>query len=145
MGREFLSDLRLESAIPRARQYMNRRCVDVAVREILDPLKSEAYRRKLAQSYIDKFRIEKSGFLKIDLVNDHPISRYLEYGTDPHKITGDPLAFNWEGEHVFFQKVNHPGFKGYGILEDILEKLAFNYAKTLSKEASNYLWRAKMK
>lgn len=145
MGREFLSDLRLESAIPRAKRYMNIRCVDVAIREILDPLISAAYRRKLAQSYIDKFRIEKSGFLKVELVNDHHISRYLEYGTDPHKITGNPLAFNWEGEQVFFQKVNHPGFKGYGILEDILEKLAFNYAKALSKEASDYLWRAKMK
>ena len=148
MGREFLSDLRLESAIPRAKQYMNRRCVDVAIREILDPLISAAYRKKLAQSYIDKFKIEKTGFLKIQLVNDHPISRYLEYGTEPHKITaqdGGELAFNWEGENVFFHSVKHPGFKGYGILEEILDKLAFNYAKTLSKEASAYLWRAKMK
>ena len=144
MGREFLSDLRLESAIPRVKQYMDMICVNVAVREILDPLKAQAYVRHLAQSYIDKFTIQKSGFIKVDLVNDHHISRYLEYGTLPHKITGDPLAFDWEGEEVRFQSVNHPGFRGYGILEDVLEGLAYNYAAQLSKEGSAYLERAKL-
>ena len=143
MGREFLSDLRLESAIPRVKQYMDMVCVNVAVREILDPLKAQAYSRHLAQSYIDKFAIEKSGFIKVDLVNDHHISRYLEYGTIPHDIPG-PLAFDWEGEDVVFQSVTHPGFAGYGILEDILEGLAYNYAAQLSKEGSAYLQRAKL-
>ncbi len=145
MGREFLSDLRLESSIPRAKQFMDMICVNLAIREILDPLKAQAYSRKLAQSYIDKFSIQKTGFIKVELVNDHHISRYLEYGTIPHKITGNPMAFDWEGEFVFFQKVDHPGFEGYGILEDILVKLAYNYATQLSKQASAYLKRSKMK
>jgi len=144
VGREFLSDLRLESAIPRVKQYMDMICVNVAIREIFDPLTAQAYNRHLAQSYIDKFRIEKTGFLKVDLVNDHHVSRYLEYGTERHTITGNPLAFNWDGENVFFQKVNHPGFEGYGFLEDVLEGLAYNYAAQLSKEGSAYLERAKM-
>lgn len=144
MGREFLSDLRLESAIPRVKQYMDMICINVAITEILDPLKSQAYNRHLAQSYIDKFSIQKSGFIKIDLVNDHHISRYLEYGTEPHTIPGNPLAFDWEGEDVFFQSVEHPGFKGYGLLEDVLEGLAYNYAAKLSKEGSAYLERAKL-
>ncbi len=143
MGREFLSDLRLESAIPRVKQYMDMICVNVAIREILDPLKSQAYTRHLAQSYIDKFTIQKSGFIKVELVNDHHISRYLEYGTDPHKIPG-PVAFDWDGENVVFESVNHPGFKGYGFLEAVLEGLAYNYAAKLSKEGSAYLERAKL-
>jgi len=144
VGREFLSDLRLESAIPRVKQYLDMICVNVAIKEILDPLILVAYTRKLAQSYIDKFRIEKSGFIKVDLVNDHHVSRYLEYGTEPHTISGN-LNFDWKGEDAFFQKVNHPGFDGYGLLEDVLENLSYNYAVQLSKEGSAYLERVKMK
>jgi len=69
---------------------------------------------------------------------------YPEYGTEPHTITGNPMAFDWEGEDVFFQSVKHPGFKGYGFLEDVLEGFAYNYAAQLSKEGSAYLERAKL-
>jgi hypothetical protein len=35
---------------------------------------------------------------------------FLEYGTSPHVIEGNPLAFPGEGgDTVFAQKVNHPG------------------------------------
>lgn len=144
MGREFISDLRLESAIPRAKQYMDIICVDVAIREILDPLKAEAQSRKLAQSYIDHFSIEKTGFIKIDLINDHPISQWLEYGTGPHVIEGN-LAFEIDGETIFTNKVDHPGFPGYHIIDDKINELSLNYSTKLSHEASDYLERSKMR
>ena len=34
---------------------------------------------------------------------------YVEYGTRPHVITGDPLSFIDDGQRVFTQRVMHPG------------------------------------
>lgn len=38
---------------------------------------------------------------------DH--SEFVLEGTRPHRIEGNPLAFEWHGEQVFFMHVNHPG------------------------------------
>lgn len=39
---------------------------------------------------------------------------YVEKGTQPHLITGNPtLSFWWKGERVHFRFVNHPGSKPY--------------------------------
>lgn len=43
-----------------------------------------------------------------------PYASYVEEGTKPHRIEGNPfLAFIWKGEQVFFRYVNHPGSKPY--------------------------------
>lgn len=34
---------------------------------------------------------------------------YVEYGTSPHPIEGDPLAFVNNGQQVFTRRVMHPG------------------------------------
>lgn len=115
-------------------------CVDVAIREILDPIKQEAHSRKAAQSYIDSFRIEKTGFIKIDLVNDHRYAQWLEYGTEPHTIDS-PVLINHEWKYIGV----HPGFEGYNILDDVLQEYAQNYATIVSRETSDYLERSKMR
>ncbi len=145
MGREFLSDLRLESAPSRAKRHMDMICVDIAIQEILDPIKQTAHSKNAAQSYIDAFKIEKTGFIKIELVNDHRFSGWLEYGTPPHTIEGNPLAFDIDGDTVFAKKVNHPGFEGYHILKDNLPALSTNYARRLSEDTTKFLERTRMR
>lgn len=48
---------------------------------------------------------------------------YLEEGTQPHLIAGDPfLAFEWKGEKVFFRYVNHPGTRPMPFMGPALQK-----------------------
>lgn len=50
-------------------------------------------------------------------------SSYLEEGTPPHLIPGNPfLAFEWRGERVFFRYVNHPGTRPMPFMGPALQK-----------------------
>jgi len=40
---------------------------------------------------------------------DKEYGPYLEFGTAPHTIEGDPLVFTIDGETVFVDRVEHPG------------------------------------
>ncbi len=87
--------LRMESGPMRAKLYMEHIMLDVAIREILDPLKRVYTDLGAAQSFIDTIKIEKDVGLKINLLIDHPIAEWLEYGTKPHVIQAtDPEKEN---------------------------------------------------
>lgn len=48
-----------------------------------------------------------------------PHSSYIESGTRPHVIRGNPvLVFDWKGQTRFFTFVNHPGTRPYNVLRD---------------------------
>lgn len=119
--------LRLESAPTRARDWINQNKVDYATREILDPIRDLMVSRGHAQSVIDRWRIEDTGFLKLELVNDHKYIDLLEFGWGDYDVYplgkenggANTLKFNWKGG-LFFSKHTHPrGFKGYHILDSI--------------------------
>ena len=127
--------------------------VDHAIREILDPMKSLALQRGLAQSYIDSMSIVKLGFMKVGFAIDLtaktftgiPINKLLEYGWEGgYEISGNPWL-HWTGgkfgpgDH-FAQTVTHPGFIGYNMLVS-LENWGFInfFVVKLVIDTANYL------
>ena len=97
-----------------------------AMETILLPARAEA------------LRLEKTGFMKVDLVWDlrseegAPLHFYLEYGTGPHIIRakgkehGGADALHWtgpSGESRFAKVVQHPGSqKHVGLVDGIKEE-----------------------
>ncbi len=99
--------------------------IDYGIREILDPIKKLGTSRKHAQGFIDSWRLEKTGFMKMDLVNDHKFADLLEYGWNDYDVFpkgkenggADNLKFPWLGM-IHFSKHTHPrGFRGYHTLD----------------------------
>jgi len=62
----------------------------------------------------------------IQVYTQNRILSYLEFGVKPHVIkpdTADALRwFNDEGDPVFAQKVNHPGFDPFSHLRNAIDK-----------------------
>lgn len=49
-----------------------------------------------------------------NIVARTPYASYVEEGTPPHLIPGNPtLSFDWKGERVHFRYINHPGSRPY--------------------------------
>jgi len=140
--------LRLESAPTRAKQFMDSIIVDVAIQEILDPLKTAYVSKGAAQSFIDGYVIVKQGFLKINLENLHRFAEWLEFGTEEHTI-GPPTQkemLYWtdiDGEH-FRWIVEHPGFPGYRVIPHLLAGLINRFIIVLVKRTNEFLERSKL-
>lgn len=154
--------LRMESGPMRARLYMEHIMLDVAMREIVDPLKRTYTNLGAAQSFIDTISIEKDVGLKVNLLIDHPIAEWLEYGTNPHTIQAKdpdhPLHFQYRKTSAWFDshandsgdwvrtfEVEHPGFQGYQILAIMLQSLIQNYTGMVIQRTNDFLQRSKMK
>ncbi len=137
--------------------------LDVAMREIIDPLKRTHTDLGAAQSFIDTIKVEQDIGLKINLLIDHPIAEWLEYGTDPHVIEAknpeeQPLHFKYRKTSAWFDshandsgnwvrafEVDHPGFQGYRVLAIMLETLIQNYRIMIIERTNAFLQRSKMK
>lgn len=146
--------LRLESAPTRARDWINQNKIDYAIREILDPMKALMTSRGHAQSVIDAWRVEDTGFMKLELVNDHPFANLTEFGWGDYDVYpkgkdnggADSLKIPSNGS-FYFSKHTHPkGFRGYGILDSI-QNWGF-YDRFLEKiidGANSWLQEARMR
>lgn len=153
--------LRMESGPSRAKVYMNHIMRDIAIKEILDPLKVVYTEMGAPQSFIDTIDIQPRQGLRVDLVIRHPIAQWLEYGVEPHIIE----AINAEYLHFEYRKtskwiysharddrvwakaleVAHPGFPGFHILEMMLPTLVKDYERTVIEQTNEWLERTKMK
>jgi len=132
-----LTKQRLESAIDRVERYIDDNIEVWATETILLPAQSNLETSINARA-ARALKLEKSGFMKIDLVWDlrgkdgEPLHFFLEYGTSPHKIEskgkehGGADALHWtgpSGEGVFAKIVNHPGSKKHvGLIQKIKEE-----------------------
>lgn len=147
-----LASLRLETAPIRAADWIDHNMVDYAIRDILDPMKRLASSRKISQRFIDSMGIIKLGPLICAFVIDYipgplgePLNIFLEFGTKPHDIFGNPYLA-WPvpgGVHIGIhdrKPVKHPGFIGYNLLTS-LKNWGFvdKWAENLIKGATNYL------
>lgn len=148
--------LRLETLPMRAQQYIDQNILDVAIREILDPMKSIATQRGLAQSFIDAMEIRKTGFMQVAFVinyipgrNGIALNKLLEFGWGDggYDIDANPEGpmLTWTGGKYgpgfhFAWHVNHPGFRGYHIITS-LEHWGFMevFAFALIRQTSQYL------
>jgi hypothetical protein len=155
--------LRMESGPTRAKLYIEHIMMDMAIREIVDPLKRIYTELGAAQSFVDTIGVEQGSGLTVNLLIDHPIAEWLEYGTDPHIIQAkDPenqlLHFQYRktskwfdshandsGDWVEAFEVEHPGFPGYQILAIMLETLIQNYTYAVITKTNAFLQRSKMK
>jgi hypothetical protein len=161
MVNESLAVLRLESGKARASLYMTSIMQETAVKEIVDPLKKYYQELGASQGFIDSIRVEQKGGLKIDLIIDHPIAEWLEYGTEPHKIDVNEAEFlrfqfrktsSWfnskasdSGDWFFGESVDHPGFPGYKGIAIMLESLIQNYKNNVILKTNQFLERSRMK
>ena len=131
----------------KAKNYMDTILVDVAIEEIMDPLRNAYLSKGAAQSYIDAFSIVKQGFLKMNLENNHRFAQWLEDGTESHTI-GPPTEkemMYWtdaDGNH-FRWIVEHPGFGGYRVLGYMLPGLINRFIIVLVKRTNEFLERSK--
>ncbi len=124
-----LAILRLEMFSMRTQAYMNSRMIDLAIEEILDPMKRLASSRRHAQIFIDAITIRRLGFLKFAIVIEEfftptrmPLNILLEYGWSEAFIAPvNVFALHWTGEGRDFFSKGHwrRGFPGYHILESM--------------------------
>lgn len=127
--------VRGKTVIYRAEAFIDANIVDFAIREILDPAKHLATSRRHAQSFIDHLKIEKTGWMKIQLVQDLegpnglPLGVMLEKGWGhggyfifPKNFPEGRLNFYWEkiGRYVSLPFALHPGFEGYALFDNII-------------------------
>lgn len=149
-----ITQLRLQSAPTRAWDWIDRNMIDIGIKEIIDPIKNLGHSRKQAQSFIDKWRLEKTGFMKMELVNDHQFADMLEYGWKDYDVFpkgkdnggADTLKFPWKGA-IHFSKHTHPrGFAGYHIIESA-ERWGFfdRFHERIIEGANNWLKESKLR
>ena len=132
-----LTKQRLESVVDRVERYIDDNIEVWATETILLPAQSNLETSINARA-ARALTLEKSGFMKIDLVWDlrgddgEPLHFFLEFGTRPHKIEakgkehGGANALHWtgpSGENVFAKIVNHPGStKHVGLIQRIKDE-----------------------
>ena len=161
MPNNSIAVLRLESGPSRAKLYMEHIMIDVATQEIVDPLKQMYTELGAAQSFIDSISVEKDKGLKVNLIIDHRIAKWLEYGTDEHWISAvhaPMLQFTFRKTSMWFAstasdtgdvftgfEVHHPGFAGYQVIPMMMDRLTENYSKKLIEKTNKWLQESKMR
>jgi hypothetical protein len=132
-----LTKQRLQSAKNRIDTHIDQNIMLWATETILLPGQTDIA-NSVSQRAADGLSLEKSGFMKVDLVWDlrseegAPLHFYLEYGTGPHIIRakgkehGGADALHWtgpSGESRFAKVVQHPGSqKHVGLVDGIKEE-----------------------
>ena len=160
MPENSIAVLRLESGPSRAKLYMESIMIETAIQEIIDPLKVVYTELGAAQSFIDSIHVEKQNNLLIDLVIEHPIAQWLEYGTDPHfidAVEAEFLVFQFRktsklfssnakdtGEWFKGESVFHPGFAGYQMLAILLRIYTQNYVRKVVSKTQEFLERSRV-
>lgn len=132
-----LTKQRLSSVVDRVERYIDDNIQVWATETILLPAQANL-ESSINIRAANALKLEKSGFMKVDLVwdlrgkNGEPLHYYLEFGTAPHTIKpkgkehGGADALHWKGpsgKDIFARIVNHPGSKKHvGLIQRIKEE-----------------------
>ncbi len=133
----------------RGQEYIDRNLVDIANKSLVPDSKTFAKAAGMSDGYVNAIHFEKTGFLEGVLVNDYtkngaPIAVFIEKGTVPHDIEGDPLAFPGKTSintptTIFTRKVHHPGTDPKNIMENAAKFAKPRFQQTLAKKTSKFL------
>lgn len=154
-----LTKQRLLSSKERADRYIDQNIFQWAVETVLLPGQT-SIEEAISFNAAKALSLEKTGFLKLDLVWDltddkgQQISFFLELGTGPHKIErktkggGGADSLHWKstvGKDIFAVSVNHPGSKKHvGLVAKIKEeRMPILMAKVI-RETNNFLQVSKI-
>jgi hypothetical protein len=149
-----LTKQRLSTSKDRVNRFIDQNIRTWAMETILLPARVDIA-NSISQRAAQALTLEKTGFMKVDLVWDlrgddnEPLHFFLEFGTDAHKIRakgklfGGADSLHWittSGRDAFAKEVNHPGSKKHvGLVQGIKnERLPDLKAKIIS-ETQNWL------
>ena len=153
-----IAEQRLSSAKDRIRKYIDQNIMIWATEEVLLPGQSDIA-ASVSQRASDGLSLEKSGFMKVELVwnfrgdDNQPIHFYLEYGTKPHRIeakgkmSGGADWLHWKGpsggfvigKDHFAKEVRHPGTEPKMLIHGIRDERLPALEKRIASEVQNHL------
>tara|TARA_R110000744_G_scaffold65079_1_gene133726 strand:+ start:317 stop:790 length:474 start_codon:yes stop_codon:yes gene_type:complete len=148
-----LTKQRLFSIETRVNNYIDQNIIQWATEEILLPGQTDIA-NSVSQRASEALSLEKSGFMKVDLVWDfrseegEPIHFFLEFGTRPHEIRakgkehGGAEALHWtgpSGESRYAKVVQHPGTQARELISQIKEERVPDLRRRIIDETQNYM------
>ena len=148
-----LTKQRLFSIETRVTKYIDQNIMQWATEEILLPGQTDIA-NSVSQRAAEALSLEKSGFMKVDLVWDFrneegaPIHFFLEFGTRPHEIrakgkdNGGADALHWtgpSGESRYAKVVQHPGTQARELISQIKEERIPDLRRRIVDETQNYM------
>ena len=148
-----LTKQRLYSIETRVNNYIDQNIIQWGTEEILLPGQTDIA-NSISQRASEALSLEKTGYMKIDLVWDFrseegaPIHFFLEYGTRPHEIRakgrehGGADALHWtgpSGESRFAKVVQHPGTQARELISQIKEERLPDLRRRIIDETQNYM------
>ena len=148
-----LTKQRLFSIETRVNNYIDQNIIQWATEEILLPGQTDIA-NSVSQRASEALSLEKTGFMKVDLVWDFrneegaPIHFFLEFGTRPHEIrakgkdNGGADALHWtgpSGESRFAKVVQHPGTQARELISQIKEERIPDLRRRIVDETQNYM------
>ena len=148
-----LTKQRLFSIETRVTKYIDQNIMQWATEEILLPGQTDIA-NSVSQRAAEALSLEKSGFMKVDLVWDFrneegaPIHFFLEFGTRPHEIRakgrehGGADALHWtgpSGESRFAKVVQHPGTQARELISQIKEERVPDLKRRIVDETQNFM------
>ena len=148
-----LTKQRLFSIETRVNNYIDQNIIQWATEEILLPGQTDIA-NSVSQRASEALSLEKTGFMKVDLVWDFrneegaPIHFFLEFGTRPHEIrakgkdNGGADALHWtgpSGESRYAKVVQHPGTQARELISQIKEERIPDLRRRIVDETQNYM------
>jgi len=160
MSLEF-ARLRLDNSSQRITKFIDDNIVEWTEQEIAVPIRNNMRSAGLSQRTLDAVTVEKTDFMKADVVfdlqiDDVDVSDLLEKGSRAHDIFpkgkendgADTLRW-WNrvgavGFPIFAKKVHHPGFEGYHFMERGVRENEYNLQRRIEREVEPYLERERL-
>jgi len=151
--------LRLDNASQRVNRLIDDNIVLWTEQEIADKIRNTARSLGLSERVINAITVEKTGFMKADLVfdlrgpKDEPLDEFLENGFAAHDIeakgkeSGGAESLSWVnefGNRVFRVRVHHPGFRGYHFMETGHRQNEPNLQRRIETEISDAMIKERL-
>ena len=138
---------RIENSEARVKKFIDENIIQWVEQYVLNPTKDLALQIGLSQNATNAMFVEKTGFMKTDIVWDYtdsdgnPLSLWLEngFGKGGYDIHVKHKKVLSNGKTFFGKKVRHPGFEGYKIMSTGYKNNKDQLANNIIDEVNNFL------